>query len=528
MLRVLLVEDEPLFREGVLSSINWESLRMEVPHQAFDGIHALSLMELNSYEYVITDLFMPRMGGLEFLRKATEKYPQTNYIVLSGFSDFELVKEAFQLGVVDYILKSEISQQRINDVVMRQNCIRSRIISQASSLPFGDINTFYIKQSIFRNSGSALDTLGEMAISGLHIPVHKRDGYIYCCAVCLHLKELKFENETYQENRQKACALIDSIIMEEPSLYGYDRRGFYYLLYTSKDELNWFQLDNYWRGMHKILKARLPKDIDAVSMGFSTESAGLVNLEKIIKESTNILDFRLLVSECKVISKPKIQVFQKENSSVNLSVEKLATIFASLNKKNLCSSLRDSYLKNDVVKCCSPKGVSAYYATIYSLFLSFQDSMKLVENECFMQTMEVYSTIKLLDRSYSDYNAWLKKMAEVVEASICSHDKLTEQAERIIKEQYNDADLSLKSIANHLKTNPSYLSRIFSADIGKGLSLVLLEYRIEKAVELITQGDFKLYEIASLVGYENYETFSRSFKRCKGKSPQNYLKSLLM
>lgn len=523
MLRVLFVEDEPLFREGVISSLDWGSLGMEIPNQAFDGLHALSLMEHSSYEYVITDLFMPRMGGLEFLKTATDTYPQTNYIVLSGYNDFELVKEAFQLGVVDYILKSEISQLRMEEIVTRQSVIRKRILSQDSSLSLGAVNTFYIKQSVLRNSGTALDTLGETAIAGLHIPIHPGDGHIYCCAVSLHLTDTGQIHETYQESRQRGCAAIDSIIMEQPSLYGYERRGVYYLLYITKQEMTWLQLDNYWRHIQKVLLSGLPKAIPAVSMGFCSYGVGLGNVESIVKESTHILDFRLLISDGAVISKPKLDMFKSEKSALQLSVNKLATTLASLHKKDIGAILRDSLLTFDEVRCCIPKDVSAYYETIFSLFLSFQEPLRLLENERFRQVMQEYSLLNLLDRNYIEYNRWISKLADVVENSMSCLDSLTEKAVEIITEQYSDTNLSLTSIAHTLKTNPSYLSRKFSTDMGKGISLFLLEYRIEKAVELITQGNWKLYEVASSVGYTNYETFSRAFKRYKGESPQNYV-----
>lgn len=522
MLRVLLIEDEPLFREGVISSLDWTSLGMEIPDQAFDGLHALSLMDKISYDYVITDLFMPRMGGIEFLQTATKKHPLTNYIVLSGYNDFELVKEAFLLGVVDYILKSEISQQQIKAVITKQACIRSRILTQDYSVSLGKINSFFIKQGIFRKSGNAINLLGETAITGLQIPVHPGGGHIYCCAVCLHLYEVQLGHKTYQESRQEFFSAIDSIIMEEHSLFGFDRRGFYYLLSITEMPMNWRQLDDYWRKIHKTIISRLSDKITAVSLGFSSSSAGLVNLEQIIRESTNILDFRLLISDSTVLSNPKIQAFKNRTPTNTLSVDSLATSLASLNKKNISSSLKTSCLNYNEVKYSSPLDVSSYYEKIYSLFLSFQEPLKLSANEDFQQTMRRYLEIKLLDRSYVDYNAWLKKLNEIIENSICHFDKLTEQAIGIINKQYNDKNLSLISIALILKTNPSYLSRVFSADIGKGLSLFLLEYRIDMATELIKQGSFKLYEVANIVGFENYETFSRAFKRLKGESPQNY------
>ena len=66
MLRVLLVDDEPLFREGVKQTIDWISLDAHIPDEAIDGVDALQKMQNKTYDYVITDMIMPKMNGLDF------------------------------------------------------------------------------------------------------------------------------------------------------------------------------------------------------------------------------------------------------------------------------------------------------------------------------------------------------------------------------------------------------------------------------------------------------------------------------
>lgn len=104
MIRVLLVEDEELIREGLKLTTPWKEWGMEVVGEAGDGEEGVEkILELKP-DIVITDVKMPRMGGLEMIEKLRDRV-SCEYIILSGYDEFAFVKQALHLEVHEYLLK---------------------------------------------------------------------------------------------------------------------------------------------------------------------------------------------------------------------------------------------------------------------------------------------------------------------------------------------------------------------------------------------------------------------------------------
>ena len=106
MLSVLIVDDEYEIREGLRNRFHWEDYNITEVLVADDGDVALrTALEIRP-ALIITDIKMNRMSGLEFLSalSAEEDY-KPEKIIVSGYDDFELVKQAMKIGVCDYILK---------------------------------------------------------------------------------------------------------------------------------------------------------------------------------------------------------------------------------------------------------------------------------------------------------------------------------------------------------------------------------------------------------------------------------------
>jgi YesN/AraC family two-component response regulator len=104
-LKVMIVDDEEMIREGISNGIDWKLLGMEVSFLAENAIEALNYMKENLIDIVITDIKMPVMDGIMMIEKICDYPIKPEFIVLSGFAEFEYAKRAMGLGVKDYILK---------------------------------------------------------------------------------------------------------------------------------------------------------------------------------------------------------------------------------------------------------------------------------------------------------------------------------------------------------------------------------------------------------------------------------------
>lgn len=111
LLRVLIADDEPIIREGVRDSVDWESLGMRVCAEAEDGEEALELALNLNIQIALVDLNMPIMNGIELMKELRQKLPQCRIIIITGHDEFAYAQEAIRLSVDDYILKPANSEQ---------------------------------------------------------------------------------------------------------------------------------------------------------------------------------------------------------------------------------------------------------------------------------------------------------------------------------------------------------------------------------------------------------------------------------
>lgn len=107
MIKVLLVDDEQYIRSGMRQLINWNQYGYEIAAEAENGTEALKLLEANcELELVFADIRMPEMTGIELIEQAKEKIKrQVYFVILTGYADFDYVREALRLQVADYLLK---------------------------------------------------------------------------------------------------------------------------------------------------------------------------------------------------------------------------------------------------------------------------------------------------------------------------------------------------------------------------------------------------------------------------------------
>ena len=104
-LRVLLVDDEIMIREGFKRLFDWQAHDCEVVGEAGDGMEALTQIDTLRPDIVIMDINIPIMNGLKVIQLSRIKHPNTAFVIVSGYDDFSYCREALRLQITDYILK---------------------------------------------------------------------------------------------------------------------------------------------------------------------------------------------------------------------------------------------------------------------------------------------------------------------------------------------------------------------------------------------------------------------------------------
>lgn len=130
MIRTLIVDDDSLIHVTLRSLIDWESCGYTVVQDCGGGSQALSYLMEHPADLLITDIKMPGMDGLELMRQLRQTGAMPVTVVLSGYDEFELVREAFRLGAYDYLLKGGISQASL---IRLLSGLREKVFHTAAS-----------------------------------------------------------------------------------------------------------------------------------------------------------------------------------------------------------------------------------------------------------------------------------------------------------------------------------------------------------------------------------------------------------
>lgn len=115
---LLIVEDEDIIRKGLIVTLRKLEMDFEHIYEAGDGEEGLRLCREYTPDIIMTDIKMPLMDGLAFIRESQKLLPEGQFIILSGYSDFEYARTALKYGVKDYLLKPS-TKNEIKEVLTR-------------------------------------------------------------------------------------------------------------------------------------------------------------------------------------------------------------------------------------------------------------------------------------------------------------------------------------------------------------------------------------------------------------------------
>lgn len=161
-MNILIADDERVIREGIQRTISHICPEHEI-YLAASSEEAVKIMEEHRIHIVLTDILMPGLNGLEFMRISKRRYPHVKWVVISAHSEFSYAQEAVRLGARDYLLKP-IGKSRLLEVI---NSLAAEIEKDSEISKEGErlkANLKYLREGVFQRLASGLD-IGNLDLS---------------------------------------------------------------------------------------------------------------------------------------------------------------------------------------------------------------------------------------------------------------------------------------------------------------------------------------------------------------------------
>lgn len=510
MYKFIIVDDEPLIRQGLLKKISAVTEELIYCGEADNGEDALALIHSEDPHLIFTDMRMPVMDGKFLLRQLQNLYPDKKIIVISGFSDFEYMQEAISARVVHYLLKpfsKEEIQQAITKAITAIESERSAkaetltITREAEQLSLqGDMHALlqYIagfypaeKPPVFRSAPMQnLMSSRQMILLTLYSPeeLAAQEPYLETTRLFLphpQSKKLAFSLQLYDtslseaeamdqaiagareqigETGPQACIGVSGVKHElkelpqarQESIAALNCRaiadqGQYFLYHPGSYQAG----PQMWEGSRDLL--------------FFIESG---NLEKVGEAVRGYFDYYR--------GQPAATIHQLKENCRNIITEVktlVAAYFPVENGQHTSSSL-------EAVLSISfdAEEIRLYFLTVLTSIAEL------------LKEQSVYSSPNVID----NVKMYIRK-------NITS-------------------PVTLEHLSNLFYINPSYLSYLFKEKTGENLIDYVNKERIDRAKQLLQTSDEKVYKIAKNLGYDNAKYFFRLFKKMTGYTPEAYRK----
>ena len=546
----MIVEDEPLIRTGLKHYFAWQDLEVHTIVEADNGKEGLATALREQPDLVITDIRMPEMDGLQMIEEIRKVLPDTLFIILTGFNDFEYAQKAIRLGGVhDFLLKPLEYEESLATIQACMNRLKiTRTELQTRSKLEQDIQeNWKLKGSqlvklLLEEEDTSIDRKMIRELCGFNSDDFLCQPFVLACLPHLdaHPQSMKwFKQHTERIIHETAESIFPSHIPRHIFTY-ISRSKLYGLVILEETQHH----DNHFFYIGNLVQQQL--DHTLKSLGSEYHTSFFVVVGPLTSDITQI--YKLLHSADKAL----YQRFYRSDRNLFLaspfeepSISAKATIIQleENDKKRMITCIENGNatethqlmqrLAQDVVNKAphvSPEIWLAFLQEIISVIIRFSHRNSIhIEG--------VYSD-KLLNLTFVDDFATLESLFEwlgrwmihlgVVYTEGLTHNQqqdviIFEHIESFIREHI-DQDVTLQMVADRFFYNPSYLSRLFKRKLDKNYMRFVTEIRIEYAQECLKNPKYLITDVCAMCGYKSYKHFVKTFRSITSMTPSDYRK----
>lgn len=505
MYQILVVDDEKQEQQVIRFLLEKYKFPLYIT-EAANGREALKLLEKKSYDILLTDIKMPFIDGLSLASKVREQYPDMLIIFFSGYDDFDYVKQALSLHVVNYILKPvnpEEFSKTISSILAQLKERERQRNNQKITRNFARNHVLY--QIINRRN---IDSLRQLY-------PHLDFGFVYDYnrLILIQMEKDFFGNSLSEEDTGFFPLDLSRQLPEQCDFINLNPSQNLLLFSGARHRTDWYkkQADILILQLQKLCCMNC---YAAISAPFSKPEDIPDAYEEAERSLADLFFFpKSVVSEATANGESPSPSL--EDDALLKSIEKDIQIQDSFHLRQHITLLFEKY-KNP-----------ASHSQIYIRFLCTSLLKLLLDG---LKEKPRFSFDQLAEQIYSfhQFSEITETIWEVAEALINSIDKEPQSprhAIHLVKQYiYNhfSEDLSLDILANQVYLSPRYLSTMFIQETGYGINKFIKSVRMEQARELLLHTNMKITGICQQVGYSNVSYFCKSFLEDFGTTPEKF------
>lgn len=506
-MRIIIIDDEGITRQWLKKKIEEIDVNYHVTGEFTNGSQAAEYLEKQDADVVFTDIRMPIMDGLEFLSQIKDRKTDLYKIILSAYDEFHYVRQAMRLGAHEFILKPEITKEKLDETLKEAGrFLREKRKEKGSEMDSDLRFEAYYTEMLERETD---EQEIRIFIEENQIPLFPENMVTV------------FFTVSGNQDKERIREVV-KLYLEEERLSGC-------CMYIGKQEYVMI----YNQGIASTRESVVNKMLDIIRKnlgvtccaGVSVRKTGYRYLKEMFRQAEAAKENRSFFHEegvqlydnMKILKKDGNWYFTDEMKSIvaALKENKLETARQQtedfLTKAGEMKKIYPAYLRTLCMEI-----LSAYIQKIreYDLRKEEEEQVQYIE----MRVGTMYKTLEELKDAVLAYQSRLTKML----AEKSDSGRYSIPVQRIIRyvEVHLKEKISLEQIAEEIHMNRTYISVLFKKETGVKFSDYLQKVRLENARELLEHTRMSMQEIAEETGFFDAAHLGRVFK-------ENYQMTLL-
>ena len=527
-MKVLIADDEINIILLIKSLIDRQKTDVEIAGEAGDGITALEMVRQLKPDVVITDIRMPGMNGMDLIRHVREEQIPVEFVIISGYSEFEYARSAIQYGVSDYLLKP-IKKDELNDVLAKLESQRASRREQQMQFNLMEdrlaSNNGILRKNLLQNLLTGDGELFRQALgTGKVKDIFDYRGSFFTVAAvkldCVSDSEYQVPEQAVETITAKIMRKLKACCHETEFIISRSW-GYICLNYDGGEPA----LDHICSELGEMLeRTEYKNDLFEMTVGIGSQVSSLEYLSDSLDTAVKSVMLRIDLGVGSIIRHDRLpENYKKDSYPLPKEFEVKMERQVPLLVPGKLVLIGEEAMNRAV------EGRYRYYR-LYGLLeemleragFVFSDIMKdyeIPDTEPYIRRLENCTTLNQLKQVWADYVS--------VSCELCQRQKdgMGSRPVRMIKEyigEHYSENITLSDIADIVFLNPAYLSAMFKKETGQTLTQYLIDVRIDKAKEMLRNPERTIGEIACMVGYQDERHFSKLFSKMTGVKPTEY------
>ncbi|MEM1485122.1 helix-turn-helix domain-containing protein [Oscillospiraceae bacterium PP1C4] len=543
MYSLMIVEDEDMIRLGLAKGVPWNELGFEMVGQASNGQDAFDLLLKREVDVLLTDIKMPIMDGIALSKLVRETFPETEIVILSGFSEFEYAREAINFNAFEYLLKPTDRKKIVETFTAIRSKLdlrreereallsRGAVLSEGTELLRRELLTELLetdRQMLGdldeRMNQCELDLTGNLFTAAIvradpAIAASIADSLWDGDRKMLSYACRNIVNEVLSET-ERCAAVVQGI--------GEIRIVFCFETAAQQQKYQIRLCENIVNYMKKFIFCS-PQMVIRVGMGLTYQS--IFQLSRSFTQAKKALDSSFFdrdgcISQFKGGLESEFE--QQWIRDYPDEAQQIVSYVADGNIVQTETMIHEMFVRFTERKI-NPDLIKNY-CVVLKFMLQTGTSVLSAEgviNENFEETVKGIGSIDQLQHYIiKTFTNVARHISSITSDELINRNLIIDMAKDYIKENY-DKKLTLQDICEEVYLSPNYFSCLFKKVTGETYMDYLKNVRMDQAKRLLFDPKRKVYEIAAEIGYSDYKYFTTQFKKMIGLSPKEYRESIV-